>query len=243
MGPEEHPKYPPEWFIVGLPRPRWLPRPPRWRRRYLLAAPILVIALLVIWYGHWGWRLFYTNQTPSTVGGDAAVAIATDHTTYLGDEPLAITVTNHLPVLIYTQTTPYYGSTDIPCDIDLYTEVLDRAGRWVPGWTLGSGCGPPCGGTVPKTPPPLRVLAIAPGSSYTQRWSSSSYGPPNAPGTYRIVFRYSTDSAAATLTRMGAAEMPRGDVPGVAALATATSVPVHVVDDGLHPAPAHCSAA
>lgn len=245
MGPEERPKYPPEWFIVGLSRPRWLPHRPRWlrwRRRYLMLAPVLVLALPAGWYAHWGWRVFYINHTPGTRGDGAAITLATDHSVYFGDESLAITVTNHLSAPIYTQVT---GDISSPCTIDLYVERHDVKGeRWISsalGVGMGDGCDSPCpGGAHPATPPPRLVLAITPGASYTQRWRPSSYDPPNEPGTYRFVFRYSTNPDAPKLTVVGNSDMPRPDQLEALGVSTATSAPVRVADDGLRPARATC---
>lgn len=243
MEPEKLPKDRPEWFIVR--RPHWLPQRLSWRHVRLLAVPVLVAALVLTWYIQGGWRHWYTNHTPGTVNGDGAVAIATDHTTYLGDEPLAITVTNHLLVPIYTQITPNNPTVRVgtPCSIDLYAEVLNGAGRWVGFGALGvgAGCDWPCMGTAPRTPPP-EVQAIAPGVSYTQHWHPSIYEPTTPAGTYRIVFRYSTDPAAAKHTYVGEPGRPGDGLPETVGLTTANSAPVRVVD-GLHPAPVHCVAA
>lgn len=239
MGPEERPKYQPEWFIVGLSRLRW-------RRRYLMLALVLalVLALSIGWYAHWGWRVFYVNHTPGTTGGNEAVTLATDHSVYFGDEPFEITVTNHLSVPIYTQVA---GNINFPCTIDLYVERrVDRRDvegeHWISSTLgVGDGCGSPCpSGTHTGIEPPRLVLAIAPGASYTQRWSPISYNPPNEPGTYRIVFRYSTHPDAPKLTYVGRSDLPRPDQLGVLGLSTATSAPVRVVDDGLRPAQTQC---
>jgi hypothetical protein len=269
MGPEERPKYPPEWFIVDRWLPRWLPRLPhrphwlRWRWPYLWLVPVLILAMLLGWYAHWGWRAFYVNQTGSTFTGDGATFIATDHSVYLIDEPLAITVTNRLPVPIYTQVTG--PKNRYACTIDLYVEWLSDSGTWITGGegivdnnyidsTLGYGPGCDrdvgCYGTPPPQvpPPPPGVLTIAPGGAYTQVWQPGVYGM-NQPGTYRIVFRYSTDPAAVQVARVGDAGLGGGavSVPDTVKvlqmeLQTTTSYPVQVVDDGLRPTIPECHA-
>ncbi|MGZ3585256.1 MAG: hypothetical protein ACXVCT_21135, partial [Ktedonobacterales bacterium] len=157
MGLEMFPKDRLAWFSFR--RTRGLPERPIWLCVRLLAMLVLVAAIVLTWYVHWGWRHWYTNHTPGTMNDDGGIAIATDHTTYLGDEPLAITVTNHLPVPIYTQITPNHPAYElgIKCSIDLSAEVLDHAGHWVqPTYRLGVGCEPGCPG-VPVPPPPRQV--------------------------------------------------------------------------------------
>jgi hypothetical protein len=262
MGPEERPKYPPEWFTVGPWLPRWLPRRPRWLRwhwHYLLLVPVLVVALSFGWYAHWGWRMFYVNQTVGTLGGGGAISIDTDHSVYLIDEPLAITVTNHLSVPIFTQVTGPKNS--YPCTIDLYVQWRSDSGQWInfgnsysnSALGFGPGCDRDAGcyGTAPPhvLPPPPDVLAIAPGGAYTQVWHPSVTGPQNQPGTYRIVFRYSTDPAAVQVARVGDADLGGGAMPvpdTVKALQmelqTAISDAVQVVDDGIPPDRPTCHA-
>jgi hypothetical protein len=276
MGPEERPKYPPEWFIVDPWLPRWLPRLPhrpcwlQWRWSYLGLVPVLILALLFGWYAHWGWRAFYVNHTGGTVGGDGPTMMQTDHSVYLIDEPLAITVTNRLSAPIYTQVT---GPNNwFPCTIDLYDEWLSDTGRWINGgqWSsgrqfspgvswinstlgFGAGCDRNRGcsgqGTSPLRPPLPGVLTIAPGGAYTQVWQPSVNQPVNQPGTYRIAFRYSTVPAAVQVASVGDPNLEAGatSVPDTVKilqmeLQTALSYPVQIVDDGLRPTQPACHA-
>ncbi|MGZ3666639.1 MAG: hypothetical protein ACXVDA_19410, partial [Ktedonobacterales bacterium] len=195
------------------------------------------------------WRLFYVNLTPGTQGGDAAITITTDHSTYLGDEGFTITITNHLSVPIYTHA---LGGHGVWCDIDVYAERRDDSGQWVGYPALGVSAEKVCqvqgcSGMAPSrdsTPVPPAVMTLAPGASDTQRWEPDRYAPTNDPGTYRLVFRYSTDPYAAGITpRVGVPDMPEPGTVGLLSLATATSAPLRVVDDGLRPSPYHCTAA
>jgi hypothetical protein len=220
-----------------------------------VALVLLALAALALgWYALGGWRAFYVNRTPPTTGGDTAVTLTTDHTTYLDDEPITITVTNHLPVPIFTQVTPDdFSVNDVsnpsyfdgpPCTADFYVERLD--GNSVVPTTpntlgVGAGCDWPCRG-IASRPQPTHVVSIAPGASYTQRWQPSAYDPTNPPGTYRIVFRYSTDPAAARLTHVGYDVMPSTGIAGATLLAQAVSASVRVVDDGLRHKPLECTA-
>jgi hypothetical protein len=235
---------------------------PSWRQRIrnLAIAGLIGAVVTVVWYALGGWHNFYVNSTLPTQGGDAAVSVTTDHTTYLNDEPIAITVTNRLPVPIFTQVTPddfsvnsygdppdYYNapySLGPPCTADFYAVRLD--GNWgepIPVHTLGvgAGCDIPCRGNQSKLEL-THVLAIASGASYTQRWQPSKFSPTNPPGTYLIVFRYATDPAAARLTHVGYDIMPGPSIPGAQSLAQAVSAPVQVADDGLHHKPDLCTA-
>lgn len=228
-----------------LTRPLWL------RPGYVVLA---LVVLLLIWYTG-AWRLVYVNLTPGTQGGDAAITITTDHSTYLGDEGFAITITNHLPVPIYTHATPRTVDLKIgsaPCAIDLYADRRDATGHWEGYGTLGVGvgeaavCQAGCSGTQPlhdPQPAPPLLMVFAPGVSYTQRWEPDMDHPTNDPGMYRLVFRYSTDPYAAAITRVGSPDLPAAGTVALSSLSTATSAPVQVVDDGLHHTPFVCTAA
>ncbi|HEX8033210.1 MAG TPA: hypothetical protein VF510_05150 [Ktedonobacterales bacterium] len=224
-----------------------LTKPPWLRPRYVLLA---LVILLVVWYTG-AWRLVYVNLTPGTQGGDAAITITTDHSTYLQDEGLTITITNHLSVSIYAHA--WGKGPGFWCDIDVYSERRNASDHWEGYVELGvsaeNACQQTgCSGVAPSPnlpPPPPEVMVLAPGASYTHHWLPNGYngdGPMNDPGTYRLVFRYSTDPYAAGITRLGYPDMPEPGTVGLLSLATATSAPVRVIDDGLRPPPYHCTA-